>query len=39
MDLLAWYHHRSTTHLTMTTIALVYQHARMTLTYPLRYLI
>jgi hypothetical protein len=39
MDLLAWYHHRCTTHWIMTTIALVYPHPRIPLTCPLRYLI
>jgi hypothetical protein len=39
MALLSWYHHRCTTHWIMTTIDLVYQHARTMLTCPLRYLI
>jgi hypothetical protein len=39
MALLIWYHHRSTTHWIMTTIALVYQHPLVPLTCPLRYLI
>jgi hypothetical protein len=39
MDLIAWDHHRCTTHWTMTTIALVYQHPLIPLTCPLRYLI
>jgi hypothetical protein len=39
MALLSWYHHRCTTHQTMTTIALVYPHPLIPLTCPLRYLI
>jgi hypothetical protein len=39
MDLLVWYHYRCTSHWTMTTIALVYQHPLIPLTCPLRYLL
>jgi hypothetical protein len=37
MALLAWYHHRCTTHWTMTTIALVYPYTFITPACPLRY--
>jgi hypothetical protein len=39
MALLAWYDHRRAAYLSMTTIALVYQHPLIPLTCPLRYLI